>query len=107
MTKNLADELQRTVNGNTRRLAGSYETSGAVLGALRSNDLLGRPDNSPETVAARTNALTAAQLDEAAKAAIDPSRFVWVVVGDASVVKPQLDALGIPVEVRSAAGAAQ
>nr|WP_314438750.1 pitrilysin family protein [uncultured Brevundimonas sp.] len=98
-----ADELQRTVNGNTRRLAGSYETSGAVLGALRSNDLLGRPDNYPETVAARTNALTAAQLDAAARAAIDPARFVWVVVGDASVVKPQLDALGIPVEVRAAA----
>lgn len=97
------DELQRTINGNTRRLAGSYETSGAVLGALRSNDLLGRPDNYPETVAARTNALTTAQLDAAAKAAIDPSRFVWVVVGDASVVKPQLDALGIPVEVRAAA----
>ncbi|MFN3878549.1 MAG: M16 family metallopeptidase [Brevundimonas sp.] len=100
-------ELERTINGNTRRLAGSYETSAAVLGALRSNDLLGRPDDYPETIAARTNALTAAQLDEAAKAAIDPSRFVWVVVGDASVVKPQLDALGIPVEVRSAAGAAQ
>ena len=100
-------ELERTINGNTRRLAGSYETSAAVLGALRSNDLLGRPDDYPETIAARTNALTAAQLDEAAKAAIDPSRFVWVVVGDASVVKPQLDALGIPVEVRSAAPAAQ
>ena len=101
------EELQRTVNGNTRRLAGSYETSAAVLGAMRQNALLGRPDDYPETVAARTNALTAAQLDAAAKAAIDPSRFVWVVVGDASVVKPQLDALGIPVEVRSAAPAAQ
>ena len=74
---------------------------------MRTNDLLGRPDDYPETVAARTNALTAAQLDAAAKAAIDPSRFVWVVVGDASVVKPQLDALGIPVEVRSAEPAAQ
>ena len=102
-----AAELERTVNGNTRRLAGSYETSGAVLGALRTNDALGRPDDYPETVAARTNALTAAELDAAAKAAIDPSRFVWVVVGDASVVKPQLDALGLPVEVRSAAPAAQ
>ncbi|MEJ8406496.1 pitrilysin family protein [Brevundimonas vesicularis] len=101
------EELQRTINGNTRRLAGSYETSAAVLGAMRSNALLGRPDDYPETIAARTNALTAAQLDAAAKAAIDPSRFVWVVVGDASVVKPQLDALGIPVEVRAAAPAAQ
>ncbi|MBD3837485.1 pitrilysin family protein [Brevundimonas sp.] len=98
------EELERTVNGNTRRLAGSYETSGAVLGALRTNDMLGRPDDYPETVAARTNALTADQMDAAAKAAIDPSRFVWVVVGDASVVKPQLDALGLPVEVRSASG---
>ena len=34
---------------------------------LRSNDLLGRPDDYPETIAARTNALTAAQLDAAAK----------------------------------------
>ena len=96
-------ELERTVNGNTRRLAGSYETSGAVLGALRTNDMLGRPDDYPETVAARTNALTADQLDAAARAAIDPARFVWVVVGDAAKVKPQLDALGIPVEVRAAA----
>ncbi len=102
-----AAELERTINGNTRRLAGSYETSAAVLGAMRSNALLGRPDDYPETIAARTNALTAAQLDAAAKAAIDPPKFVWVVVGDASVVKPQLDALGIPVEVRAAAPAAQ
>ena len=87
-------ELERTVNGNTRRLAGSYETSLAVLNAMRVNDMLGRPDDYPETVAARTNALTTAELDAAAQAALDPSRFVWVVVGDASVVKPQLDALG-------------
>ena len=100
-------ELERTVNGNTRRLAGSYETSLAVLNAMRVNDMLGRPDDYPETVAARTNALTTAELDAAAQAALDPSRFVWVVVGDASVVKPQLDALGLPVEVRSASGAAQ
>ena len=46
----------------------------------------------------------------AAKAAIDPKRFVWVVVGDAKVVKPQLDSLGLPVEVvpaASVAGASQ
>ena len=86
-------ELERTVNGNTRRLAGSYETSLAVLNAMRVNDMLGRPDDYPETVAARTNALTTAELDAAAQAALDPSRFVW--------------ALGLPVEVRSASGAAQ
>ena len=39
---------------------------------------------------------------EGRRATIDPSTFVWVVVGDASVVRPQLEALGLPVEVRPA-----
>ena len=93
-------ERERTVNGETRGLAGSYETSGQILGALRSNALYGRPDDYQETLASRTRALTAEQMDAAARAAIDPARFVWVVVGDASVVQPQLEALGLPVEVR-------
>ncbi|HZW14701.1 MAG TPA: pitrilysin family protein, partial [Brevundimonas sp.] len=95
-------ELERTINGNTRSLAGSFETSGDLLGALRSNDLYQRPDDYYETLSSRTRALTAAELDAAARAVIDPSRFVWVVVGDASVVQPQLEALGLPVEVRPA-----
>ena len=94
------EELERTINGDTRGLAGSYETSAQILGALRSNALYGRPDDYQESLASRTRALTAGQLDAAARAAIDPSRFVWVVVGDASVVRPQLEALGLPIEVR-------
>ncbi|CAL1690333.1 hypothetical protein MMB232_00455 [Brevundimonas subvibrioides] len=93
-------ELTRTINGNTRGLAGSYETSAQLLGALRSNALYGRPDNYQETIASRTRALTTEQLDAAARAAIDPSKFVWVVVGDAATVRPQLENLGLPVEVR-------
>ena len=95
-------ELERTINGDTRGLAGSYETSAQILGALRSNALYGRPDDYQETLASRTRALTAADMDAAARAVIDPDRFVWVVVGDASVVQPQLEALGLPVEVRPA-----
>ncbi len=95
-------ELEKTINGNTRSLAGSFETSAQILGALRSNALYGRPDDYQATLASRTRALTAAQMDEAARQVIHPDQFVWVVVGDASVVKPQLDALGLPVEVRSA-----
>ena len=96
-------ELERTINGNTRSLAGGFETSGQILGALRSNALFGRPDDYQATLASRTRALTAAQMDAAARQVIKPDQFVWVVVGDASVVRPQLDALGLPVEVRTAA----
>ncbi len=96
-----AEERERTVLGRTRALSGSYETSYQVLGALQSNALYGRADDYPETLAGRINALTAQEMDAAARAAIQPSRFVWVVVGDATVVKPQLDALGLPIEVRA------
>ncbi|WP_426042596.1 M16 family metallopeptidase [Brevundimonas sp. TWP2-3-4b1] len=95
-------ELERTINGNTRSLAGGFETSGQILGALRSNALYGRPDDYQATLASRTRALTAAQMDEAAREVIKPDQFVWVVVGDASVVRPQLEALGLPLEVRPA-----
>jgi len=95
-------ELERTINGNTRSLAGGFETSGQILGALRSNALFDRPDDYQATLASRTRALTAAQMDEAARQVIKPDQFVWVVVGDASVVRPQLEALGLPLEVRPA-----
>ncbi|MFC7377028.1 M16 family metallopeptidase [Brevundimonas sp. GCM10030266] len=91
-------ELERTINGNTRSLAGGYETSGQILGALRSNALYGRPDDYQTTLASRTRALTADQMDAAARRDIHPDQFVWVVVGDASVVRPQLEALGLPIE---------
>ena len=96
-------ELERTVNGNTRSLAGGFETSAQILAALRSNALYGRPDDYQESVASRTRALTAAQMDAAAREVIKPDQFVWVVVGDASVIQPQLETLGLPLEVRPAA----
>ncbi|MEZ5958918.1 MAG: pitrilysin family protein [Hyphomonadaceae bacterium] len=94
-----ASEHTRTINGNIRQLPGSFETAGAVLGALRSNQLYRRPDNYWESVASRYRGMSAAQMDAAARAVIDPQQFVWVVVGDASVVRPQLEGLGLDIEV--------
>jgi predicted Zn-dependent peptidase len=93
------EELQRTVNGNVRGLPGRFETSGAVLGGLQTIVNYGRSDDYFETLAARYQALKASDLDNAARAKLDPSKILWVIVGDASVVKPQLDQLKLPVEV--------
>ena len=41
-------------------------------------------------------------LDQALRGAVDPRGFVWVVVGDAAKVRPQLDRLGLPIEVMEA-----
>jgi zinc protease len=91
-------ELTRTVNGSVRELPGSFETSGSVLGGMASIVNLGRPDTYYETLAQKYRGLTAAQLDASARAKIDPKSLVFVVVGDAKSVRPQLDAVGLPVE---------
>ena len=61
-------------------------------------DLLGKPDDYYVTLPAKYQAMTPASLDAAARAAIDPAKLVWVVVGDAKVVRPQLQNLGLPIE---------
>ena len=59
----------------------------------------GRPDNYYETLPAKYRAQTNASLDQAIRQAINPKGFTWIVVGDAAKVRPQLDKLGLPVEV--------
>jgi zinc protease len=93
-----ANELARVIAGSTGQLPGQFETSAAVLGALRSNALFRRPDDYWERVADRYRAMTAEQLDRTIRDAVDPDDFVWVVVGDARVVRPQLETLGLPIE---------
>ncbi len=95
-------EFERTITGTVRELTGNFETAGSVLGAMQTNDLFGRPDDYYDGIAQRYRAMTLPQLDAALRAALDPSKFVWVVVGDAAKVKPQLDSLGLPVEVIAA-----
>jgi zinc protease len=92
------DELERTINGSVRELPGSFETSGDVLGGLRTIAKFGRPDNYYETLPATYEAMTAAEIDAAARKVLSTGDLVYVIVGDAAVVKPQLDGLGLPVE---------
>jgi predicted Zn-dependent peptidase len=93
------EERDRVVARSINELPGDFETSGAVLGALMNIDMLGRPDNYYETLAPEYRSLTTAKLDQAAREALDPKGFTWIVVGDAAKLKPQLEKLGMPIEV--------
>jgi predicted Zn-dependent peptidase len=93
-----AEELARTVNGAVRELPGSFEASDAVLGGIQQIVELGRPDDYYEQLPERYRAMTAASMDAALRAQIDPAKFTYIIVGDASIVTPQLDGLGLPVE---------
>jgi predicted Zn-dependent peptidase len=99
-TQPLTDaERERTVERSVRQLPGSFETGSELLDAMQRNDLLKRPDDYYTHIADKYRALTTAELNAVARQQIRPDRLVWVVVGDATKVKPQLDALGLPVEV--------
>ncbi len=97
-----AEELSRTTNGSIRELPGSFETSGDVLGAMQRNVLYGRSDDYYDTLASKYRGMTAKGLDTAIRSVLKPDSFVWVVVGDAKVVRPQLDKLGMKVEQMAA-----
>jgi len=99
-------EFDRAIASAIRQLPGSFETSEAVLSAMQTNDLFRRPDNYYATITQKYRGLTRPQLDAAAKATLDPAKLIWVIVGDAKTVRPQLDSLGLPVEVVPAASVA-
>ena len=94
------EELERNVANEIGELPGRFETSGSVLGALRRNAQYNRPDDYYETLVGKYQTQTTESLNEAARSALDIEDFIWVVVGDAEQVKPQLDELGMPIEVR-------
>jgi zinc protease len=88
-------EIDKIKAQRVRALPGSYETSAAVLGALATNQLYGRPDNYVPMLKQNIEAQTQAQVDAAAKEIFVPNSLTWVVVGDLSKIEKPVRALGI------------
>ena len=78
------EERDRVVTKSINQLPGRFETSGAVLGAMMNIDMLGRPDNYYETLAAGIPGADHGDARPGGAAAIDPKGFTWIVVGDAA-----------------------
>jgi predicted Zn-dependent peptidase len=92
-------EYGRATDGNIRGLPNRYETNAQVLGALVTNQQLGRPDDYQATLPSRYRAIDAKAIDAAAREYLQPDGLVYVVVGDRKSVEPQLTGLGLPIEV--------
>jgi predicted Zn-dependent peptidase len=98
-------EIAKVKQSNVRSLPGSYETAGAVLGALQANALYGRPDDYVATLKQRIEAQTDDQVRAAATEVIHPESLTWVIVGDLSKIESGVRGLGIgPVQVVDADG---
>ena len=92
-------ELGRVTDGNIRGLPNRFETNGQVLGAILSNQLLGRPDDYYVTLPTRYRSIDAKAIDAAAGSYLQSAGLVFIVVGDRKVVEPQLKKLGLPIEI--------
>ena len=92
-------ELDLAINSRVRSMPGELATSKSILDAIRSNDLYRRPDDYSVRQTARYRTLTLEQARGAIRAAIDPLKMNWVVVGDAGKIRPQLAPLGLPVKI--------
>ena len=93
-------EFDTAVTFQTRALPGAFETGGAVLGALSNAEAAGRPLDWTPTLPARLKAMTLPEAQAAARDIVDPSKFVWIVVGDRAKIEAGLRSLNIaPLEI--------
>ncbi len=82
-----------------RSMSVTFTGPRAFIDAIRNNRRLGLPDDADAATAVRYRAMTLEQAQTAFRTAIDPATFVWVVVGDAATLTPQMEPLGLPVTV--------
>ncbi|WP_234035242.1 M16 family metallopeptidase [Aurantiacibacter sediminis] len=94
-------EYQRVTDGNIRNLPNRFETNGQVLGALLSNQLLGRDLRYQASLPELWRSVTRQDIDAAAGEFLQPNDLIIVVVGDREVIDPQLERLGMEIEYLS------
>jgi zinc protease len=100
-----ADELNKSVRNNVNSLPGQFETGGAVLGSLMSNQRYGRPDDYVETLKDQYESLNLERVQAAAEEVMHPDRLTWVIVGDREQIEAQLRELDLgPVSIMDTDG---
>jgi len=82
-----------------RSVSSLFNSAGAVLSSMQENARRGRPDDYYSHIGERFQALTLDQLRNVMRTTLTPKTWIWVVVGDAAVIRPQLAPLGLPVRV--------
>ncbi len=104
--KPLSDaEVAKIKDSRIRALPGSYETTGAVLGAMAGIVEYGRPDDYVQTLKGKLEAITADQAEAAIKEIVKPDAMTWVIVGDLKQIEAPVRALKLgEVEVLDADG---
>ncbi|WP_369940601.1 M16 family metallopeptidase [Xanthomonas medicagonis] len=88
-----AEEIANIKNQRIRALPGSFETTGAVLGAVESIVQYGRPDDYVQTLKTRLEGIDQAAAEAAIKEIVVPQAMTWVIVGDLKQIEAPVRAL--------------
>src|SRR5262245_54022801 len=88
-------EIDKIKVSRMRALPGSFETTGAVLGAISAIQLYGRPDNYVQTLRQRIEAQTDEEVQAAAKQIFQPDSVTWVIVGDLEKIEKPVRELNL------------
>jgi zinc protease len=89
------EEVARIQKERTLKLAGAWETDGAVAGSISRMVRFDLPEDYYDTYAARVLALQPADVDAAARKVVHPEQRVWVIVGDRAKIESGIRELGL------------
>ncbi|MCC6912077.1 MAG: insulinase family protein [Rhodospirillaceae bacterium] len=95
-----ADEIAQVKNDTTLALPGRWESLGSVKGTVVDLAYRGLPDDYWSSFASRVNGTTAEELSRVSAKFVRPAEMVWVIVGDAAKIEPEMKKAGIGPVVR-------
>jgi zinc protease len=93
------EEFLKSQNNQLLQIPGSYETMGAVSGAINEIVRYGLKDNYFQDYAARLKMLQVKEIQEMAARVIKPEQLVWIVVGDRSKIESSLKEIGYEIKL--------
>jgi len=89
------EEIEKIKHQTIRALPGSYETTGAVLGAIERIVQFERPDDYVQTLKSHLEAIDQPAAQQAIKEIINPNAMTWVIVGDLKKIEAPVRALNL------------
>lgn len=100
-----SNEIERIKLNRTRSLPGSFSTNAGFLASIIFSDSYGLPFDYAESSAARIESVTLEGVNNRARMSIEPSKLIWVVVGDLEKIEAKVRSLDYgEVEVWDAYG---
>lgn len=88
-------ELTRTIKNNVNSLPGAFETGGAVLGSLLSNERFNRPDDYVPSLTAKYAEVDIDAVHKATSEVVKPENLIWMIVGDRAEIVKQLEGIDL------------